>query len=68
MSMGASVLIVKFYRRPVSTICGHSFCKSCLASAIGYKQECPTCRATCSASLGVNIALAEILQERFPEV
>ena len=56
------------YIRPVSTICGHSFCKSCLSRSLGYKQECPTCRAPCSGVMRVNIALSEIISERFPEV
>ena len=53
---------------PVTTTCGHSFCKPCLLKAVDYKQECPTCRQPCSALLSVNVLLSNIVKERFPEV
>lgn len=31
-------------REPVSTICGHIFCKSCIEECISLKQKCPLCK------------------------
>lgn len=31
-------------RSPVSTICGHIFCKCCIQRAIRLKRECPMCK------------------------
>ena len=53
--------------RPVSTACGHSFCKDCLKKALDLKGECPTCRAPCSL-LGVNLVLSGLLENQYPEV
>ena len=32
------------YEMPVTTPCGHSFCKSCIVECADRKNECPTCR------------------------
>ena len=32
------------YEVPVTTPCGHSFCKSCIVECADRKNECPTCR------------------------
>ncbi|KAF9057143.1 hypothetical protein BJ165DRAFT_1418665 [Panaeolus papilionaceus] len=34
------------YDAPVSISCGHTFCSTCIRSALGIKQECPQCRKT----------------------
>lgn len=31
-------------KEETSTICGHIFCRSCIASAIQIQKKCPTCR------------------------
>lgn len=31
-------------RDPVSTVCGHIFCKACLVNAIKISKKCPMCR------------------------
>ena len=51
---------------PVSTGCGHTFCRDCISRSLDYRQQCPTCRAPCSATLGVNVLLSTLIRERFP--
>jgi hypothetical protein len=33
-------------RQPVSTICGHLFCKKCLTAALQNAKKCPMCKKT----------------------
>jgi hypothetical protein len=36
---------------PVSTPCGHSFCRICLVKALRrYQKKCPSCRSVCHVS------------------
>ncbi|KAG0085964.1 hypothetical protein BGZ92_008568 [Podila epicladia] len=30
--------------RPITTICGHTFCKACLIRSLDHKDTCPLCR------------------------
>ena len=32
--------------QPVTTICGHTFCRECLERCLDHRQECPCCRTT----------------------
>lgn len=59
------VLPILTFSRPVSTACGHSFCRDCLARSLEVKSECPTCRAPCSM-LQVNIVLSSLLESQYP--
>ena len=58
---------MKLLLDPVSTGCGHTFCKDCISRSLDYRQQCPSCRAPCSASLGVNVLLASLIRQRFPD-
>lgn len=33
---------------PVTTVCGHSLCRGCLARSLDYKNQCPSCRSLLS--------------------
>jgi Lon protease-like protein len=64
------VLCFKLMLEPVSTSCGHSFCKSCLQQALDHSTKCPACRkplALVPSSLCVNYALRDIISSSFPE-
>eukprot|EP00941_MAST-03F_sp_MAST-3F-sp1_P006485 g6485.t1 len=60
--------------KPISTPCGHSFCRACLAAAclkkFNEKQFCPTCRTplhACVAAFRPSIELTAIISECFPD-
>ncbi|GAB0490041.1 hypothetical protein MMPV_001271 [Pyropia vietnamensis] len=39
------VLCLKLLHQPVTTACGHSFCRPCLVRALDHVEACPLCRA-----------------------
>ena len=58
--------------QPVTTACGHVFCKKCLERCIDYNPSCPICRRqlSCMESSGVgNITgvLEKAVEQLFPE-
>ncbi|XP_053272637.1 uncharacterized protein LOC128430562 [Pleuronectes platessa] len=53
---------------PVTTACGHTFCKKCLDFNCKYRNsECPLCRTFLMNTGAVNIVLREIIQQRQSE-
>ncbi|KAI3463933.1 hypothetical protein Pfo_020596 [Paulownia fortunei] len=63
-------LCLKLLYEPVTTPCGHSFCRSCLLQSMDRGNRCPLCRTvlfisprTCSISVTLN----NIIQKNFPE-
>ena len=49
---------------PVTTCCGHSFCKACLnRNAMYSDNSCPTCRQHLSRIPEVNVILEGLLQD-----
>lgn len=63
------ILCMKLMYEPVTTPCGHSFCKGCFARAIDHGNKCPMCRTVLHVGreLPVTIALKNILSKSFPE-
>eukprot|EP01117_Protostelium_nocturnum_P000018 TRINITY_DN1004_c0_g1_i1.p2 TRINITY_DN1004_c0_g1~~TRINITY_DN1004_c0_g1_i1.p2 ORF type:complete len:189 (+),score=23.93 TRINITY_DN1004_c0_g1_i1:203-769(+) len=62
----------RLYCKPVTTPCGHTYCRSCISSAIrhSHNSNCPACRAKIESIRGtfsVNIILASILQKYFKD-
>lgn len=51
---------------PVTTPCGHNFCKICLEKSREYKDTCPLCRTKLSNKKCVNILLGELIKEKYP--
>jgi hypothetical protein len=55
---------------PVTTPCGHSFCRLCLVSTLRKnKKKCPTCRAVCyiePETQSESIVLSSIAKSCFP--
>lgn len=63
-------LCLKLLFEPITTPCGHSFCRSCLFQSMDRGNKCPLCRTvlfisprTCSISVTLN----NIIQKNFPE-
>jgi len=58
-------ICMKLLLDPVSTGCGHTFCRDCITRSLDYRQQCPSCRAPCSSNLGVNVLLSSLIRQRF---
>jgi len=52
---------------PVSVACGHTFCRTCINRSSEYRTACPLCRKPVHVGGGVNVLLANIIAERFPQ-
>ncbi|XP_034470875.1 E3 ubiquitin-protein ligase TRIM39-like [Hippoglossus hippoglossus] len=53
------------FQDPVTTACGHTFCKRCLDINCQYRySECPLCRSLLSNTAAVNIVLRDIIRQR----
>ncbi|XP_058239995.1 E3 ubiquitin-protein ligase TRIM21-like isoform X1 [Hemibagrus wyckioides] len=56
-------ICIDVLKEPVTTTCGHTFCKSCLDRHITFNdQSCPLCKSQLP-EIKVNIVLKEILKE-----
>jgi len=57
--------------QPVTTSCGHTFCKQCLLSVLKRKRECIMCRVPIFqgdiSNLPVNIMLSNIIEKQYPK-
>ncbi|KAF5826418.1 PUA-like domain-containing protein [Dunaliella salina] len=63
-------LCLKLLFEPVTTPCGHSFCRACLMRALDHRSRCPVCRTVLHVGAGqlpVTLVLQRILQRSFPE-
>lgn len=64
-------LCFRLFYRPVSTQCGHTYCRKCLLSALQYSLACPLCRTKLEdpskQKYAVNIVLLNILEKHFKE-
>ncbi|PSR96631.1 LON peptidase N-terminal domain and RING finger protein [Actinidia chinensis var. chinensis] len=61
---------LKLLYEPITTPCGHTFCRSCLFQSMDRGNRCPLCRTvlfisprTCATSVTLN----SIIQKNFPE-
>lgn len=52
------------FQNPVTTTCGHSFCKECLNLSYELSQVCPMCMTPLKRVPHVNIVLRNIVQQR----
>jgi len=64
-------LCFRLFCRPVSTPCGHTYCRSCLKAALRYSASCPLCRQKlelpCKHKYSVNIVLSNVLEKYFED-
>lgn len=58
--------------KPVTTPCGHTFCKLCLESALRVRRECTLCKAKIFESsmenLQINFLVQEVIEKKYPDV
>ncbi|GAX75173.1 hypothetical protein CEUSTIGMA_g2617.t1 [Chlamydomonas eustigma] len=62
-------LCMKLLFEPVTTPCGHTFCRGCYARAMDHGNKCPLCRTVlhCGRQLPVTVTLANIISRSFTE-
>jgi Lon protease-like protein len=64
-------LCMRLLYEPLTTPCGHTFCRSCLARALDHASYCPICRTVLyvdSEKHPVTVAVAKVCEELFPDV
>ena len=63
-------LCMKLLYEPVTTACGHSFCRECLVRCLDHNNGCPLCRTVLHVSSRkppVSVSLQNILNKQFPQ-
>lgn len=63
-------LCLKLLYKPITTPCGHSFCRACLLQAMDHRNKCPICRTVLFVSpktYPVSVTLNDLIQHNFPE-
>lgn len=63
-------LCLKLLYEPITTPCGHSFCRSCLFQSMDRGNKCPLCRTVLfitPRTCAVSVTLNNIIQKNFPE-
>lgn len=58
---------MKLLLDPVSTSCGHTFCKTCIERSLDFRTQCPLCRATLIGGTNVNVLIANLIEQRYPD-
>ena len=63
------LVCMKLLYEPVSTPCGHTFCRPCFQRTLDHTPSCPMCRRQFYAGfdLPVNTVMKKILERSFPE-
>ena len=61
-------LCLKLLYEPVTTACGHTFCRACFLRAQDHGSRCPMCRTVLHVGrdLPVTVTLKNILEKSFP--
>jgi len=54
---------------PVTTACGHNFCRNCIIRSMDHNNKCPICRAIIhmAPDHSINVLLQTIITKNFPE-
>ncbi|KAM0860383.1 hypothetical protein ACQ4PT_046573 [Festuca glaucescens] len=63
-------LCFKLLFEPVTTPCGHSFCRSCLHQSMDHGNKCPMCRTVLfigPRTYPISVTLSNVIQRNFPE-
>lgn len=63
------ILCLKLLYQPVTTPCGHTFCRDCFLRAGDHSNKCPMCRTVLHVGrqLPITITLQNIIEKSFPE-
>lgn len=65
------VICLKLLFEPVTTPCGHTFCRNCLSRAVDFTDLCPICRTVLHledpCSLPITNVLREAIKQCFPD-
>eukprot|EP01122_Echinamoeba_exundans_P004327 TRINITY_DN1434_c0_g1_i1.p1 TRINITY_DN1434_c0_g1~~TRINITY_DN1434_c0_g1_i1.p1 ORF type:complete len:269 (-),score=31.13 TRINITY_DN1434_c0_g1_i1:76-882(-) len=64
-------LCYRIFYQPVTTSCGHTYCKGCLSSSLKFSFDCPICRRRlCSSQdeldLSVSYVISNVVEKHFP--
>ncbi|XP_044981494.1 LON peptidase N-terminal domain and RING finger protein 3 isoform X3 [Hordeum vulgare subsp. vulgare] len=63
-------LCFKLLFEPVTTPCGHTFCRSCLHQSMDHGNKCPMCRTVLfigPRTYPISVTLSNIIQKNFTE-
>lgn len=62
-------LCLKLLYEPVTTPCGHTFCRCCLVRCLDHTGKCPMCRTVLhlGQQLPVSVVLKNLLEHAFPQ-
>nr|XP_010936520.1 LON peptidase N-terminal domain and RING finger protein 1 [Elaeis guineensis]XP_029123690.1 LON peptidase N-terminal domain and RING finger protein 1 [Elaeis guineensis] len=63
-------LCLKLFYEPVTTPCGHSFCRFCLHQSMDHGNKCPMCRTVLFMSprtYPISVTLNSIIEKNFPK-
>jgi len=64
-------LCFRLFCKPVTTPCGHTYCKNCLLASLKFSAMCPLCRTElhnpCKYKYNANIVLMNVLDKHFKE-
>ncbi|KAI3504676.1 hypothetical protein L1887_26327 [Cichorium endivia] len=63
-------LCFKLLYDPITTPCGHTFCRSCLFQSMDQGNRCPLCRTVLFISprtCAISVTLKNIIERNFPE-
>ncbi|KAM5193714.1 LON peptidase N-terminal domain and RING finger protein 1 [Mantella aurantiaca] len=65
-------LCMRLFYEPVTTPCGHSFCKKCLQRCLDHTPQCPLCKQSLTEylacrSYNVTYLLEELIKQYLPE-
>merc|ERR1712176_304750 len=48
--------------QPITTPCGHTYCRACIDRSLDHKRECPLCRASIPAFHNSNIGVTDFVE------